>query len=55
MCPKGVINAGLDKSLSIYLIQEREWRPSQFIEQDPQIPSLHDLLKERVESRLSLT
>ena len=54
MCPNGVIMAGLDKSLSIGLMQANEWRPSQFIAQEPQIPSLQDLLKDKVESYLSL-
>lgn len=53
--PNGVIKDGLDKSESIYLMQANEWSPSQFIAQDPQIPSLHDLLNESVESKLSLT
>jgi len=35
-------------------MQANEWRPSQFIAQDPHIPSLHDLLNDKVESYLSL-
>ena len=54
MCPKGVIKAGFVKSVSISLIQAKECRPSQFIAQEPQIPYLHDLLNDKVESRLSL-
>jgi hypothetical protein len=50
-----VINAGLVKSVSIERIQASECNPSQFIEHDPQIPYLHDLLNDRVESKLSLT
>jgi hypothetical protein len=55
MCPNGVIKDGFVKSGSIYLMQAKEWSPSQFMAHDPQIPSLHDLLKESVESILSLT
>ena len=55
MWPSGVIREGFDRSVSISLMQASEWSPSQFIAHDPQIPSLHDLLKDNVESRLSLT
>ena len=54
MCPNGVMIAGFDKSVSIGLIHAKEWRPSQFIAQLPQIPSLQDLLKDKVESYVSL-
>jgi hypothetical protein len=55
MCPNGVINDGFARSGSIYLMQAKEWSPSQFMAHDPQIPYRHDLLNERVESILSLT
>ena len=55
MCPKGVINAGLVRSRSIYRMQASVCKPSQFMAHEPQMPSLHDLLKASVESRLSLT
>lgn len=45
MCPKGVITVGLDKSLLNPAIQAKVCRPSQFTAQEPQIPSLHDLIK----------
>jgi len=50
-----VIKAGLLKSVSIERMQASECNPSQFIEHEPQIPYLHDLLKDKVESKLSLT
>ena len=53
--PNGVIKAGLVKSVSIDRMQASECKPSQFIEQEPQIPSLHDLLNDNEESKLSLT
>jgi len=54
MCPNGVIIDGFVKSVSMALTQARECNPSQFIEHDPQIPSLHDLLKDKDGSCLSL-
>ena len=54
MWPRGVIRAGLLRSLSIYFMQAKVWIPSQFIEQDPQMPSLQERRKVNVESKLSL-
>lgn len=45
---------GLVISLSKALMHAKVTRPSQFIAQDPQIPSLHDLLNDKEESKLSL-
>lgn len=45
---------GLEISVSIDRMQAKEWRPSQFMAQEPQMPSLQDLLKVRVESMSSL-
>ena len=50
MCPKGVMIAGLLISVSIGLMHANECRPSQFMEQLPQMPSLQDLRKDKVES-----
>ena len=54
MCPRGVMRAGLVRSASIYRIQAKEWRPSQFMAHEPQIPYLQDLLNDKVESKFYL-
>lgn len=43
ICGKGVIMVGLDVSEFIGLRHATVLVPSMFIEQDPHIPSLHDL------------
>lgn len=51
MWPSGLITQVCFKSQSNALTQAKVCNPSQFIEQDPHIPSLHDLLNEKVESQ----
>lgn len=53
MCPNGVMMAGLLMSVSMGLMQASECSPSQFMAQEPQMPSRQDRLSDRVESWVS--
>ena len=52
MWPRGVITVGLERSRLNPEMHAKVWRPSQLTAQEPQIPSLQDLIVEKKNSNL---